>query len=92
MEKANFEEKQAYHESLKDYRDFKNAIDTAVEKAVEQALEKAVKPAVEKALEKKQIETAITCLENGIDRKTTSTITGLSIAQIEKIWKERQGQ
>ncbi|MDX2303725.1 MAG: Rpn family recombination-promoting nuclease/putative transposase [Microscillaceae bacterium] len=65
----NEEEQRAYQDSLKYYRDLKNVMDTAIEEA----------------LDKRNIEIAINALKEGIEKKTISILTGLSIEEIENL-------
>lgn len=63
------EEKEAYEESLKYYRDLKNVVDTSFEEGEK----------------KKQIEIAAKLKKNGVDIGIISSSTGLSIVEIENL-------
>jgi len=71
--KFSHEEYLSYEDSLKYYRDLKNSLDTAKEEGKEE----------------KAIEIIINSIKAGFDNQTISKITGFSIAQIEKIRKNR---
>ncbi|WP_338766437.1 Rpn family recombination-promoting nuclease/putative transposase [Bernardetia sp. ABR2-2B] len=75
--KYNEQEKYAYQDSLKVYRDMKNVIDTAVNEAVEEA--------VEEAKNQRNIEMAKDLLERGMSIKDISELSKLSIAEVEKL-------
>jgi predicted transposase/invertase (TIGR01784 family) len=68
------EEVRAYEDSLKSYRDLKNSLDTAREEGSEQ----------------RAFKIALKALEKGMTVMEVSQITGLSVAQIEKL-KENEG-
>jgi predicted transposase/invertase (TIGR01784 family) len=73
----NREEKMAYQDSLKYYRDFKNVIDTAVEEAVDIA--------VEEALEKRNIEVVKNFILAGVSDEIIMLGTNLSLEQIKAL-------
>lgn len=73
----NREEKMAYQDSLKYYRDFKNVIDTAVEEAVDIA--------VEEALDKRNIDVAKSLILEGISDEIIMLGTNLSLEQIKAL-------
>ena len=91
------EERTTYESSLKYYRDMNNVVETAkgegwqegLEEGLEKGLKKGLEEGLEKGLEegekKKAIEIAKNCLENKIDAKTISTITGLTIDEINDL-------
>ncbi len=63
------EQRDRYEQSLKHYRDFKNAIDTAVEEAVE----------------KNRASTAQKAIKSGLGDALIAELTGLDIAQIQEL-------
>jgi len=74
---------------LKHYRDWVNTLDTAESKGIEQGLVKGIKQGLVKGIEKgkkdEKIEIAILSLNQGLDIKTISLITGLTTLEIEKL-------
>jgi predicted transposase/invertase (TIGR01784 family) len=94
------EERTAYQDSLKYYRDVKNSLDTArlegevigLEKGVVIGLEKGVVIGLEKGkVEGKQersIEVAKNAIKEGASNEFIARITNLSIQEIEKLRKE----
>lgn len=71
------QERMAYEDSLKNYRDIKNVIDTAREEGLEEGIEKGEK--------KKAIEIAKQALLEGSSVEFVCKITKLSIEEIQKI-------
>lgn len=69
----NKDERMAYQDSLKYYRDFKNVIDTAVEEAVEDALEK------------RNIEVAKSLIVAGVADEIIMQSTKLNLEQIKAL-------
>ena len=70
--KFSKEEAEAYEDSLKSYRDLKNSLDTAFEEGVEKEKKEVVKKS----------------LKAGLSVQIITSITGLSLEEIEKIKKE----
>ena len=88
------EEYDAYEESLKVYRDWKNTIDTAVQKAVKKATQKARKEGLKEGLKEGRAEGLKEGLEEGLEKgrkETTYSIArqmkseGLPAVTIAKI-------
>lgn len=75
------DEYNSYEGSLKYYRDMKNSLDTAWEQGMEQGIEQGI----EQGKLNEKIEIAKLAIKNGLDDKTISQITNLSIAEIEKL-------
>lgn len=75
------EEKEAYEESLKYYRDLKNVVDTSREEGYEEGMEKGM----EKGKEKGKIEVAIELKKNKVPIEIIIQSTGLSKEEIEKL-------
>ena len=71
------QEREAYEESLKYYRDLKNVVDTSREEGREEGLEQG------KNIER--INIAKSLRDKGMSKKEVSEITGLSIEEIEKL-------
>ena len=71
--KFNKEEKQAYEESLKYYRDLKNVVDTSKQEGLEEGIEK------------RNIEIIKKGLQEGLSMEMMVTLTGLDIETIKKI-------
>ncbi len=79
------QEKARYEESLKYYRDLKNVIDTSFEEGREEGIEKGREEGIEKGREEEKVKTVLNSHKAGLDVQTISLITGLSIAEIERI-------
>ncbi|MEZ5044829.1 MAG: Rpn family recombination-promoting nuclease/putative transposase [Saprospiraceae bacterium] len=80
---ANFtkEERVAYEESLKYYRDIKNVVDTSREEGIAEGIEKGI----EKGIDKRNIEIAREMKNNGESIDIIIKYTNLTRDQIEKI-------
>lgn len=77
LAKYTSEEREAYHESVKVYRDLKNVIDTSEEKGIAKGMIKG---------EKKKAEAiAMKMKTDGLDHDTISKYTGLSIDEISEL-------
>jgi predicted transposase/invertase (TIGR01784 family) len=74
------EERTAYQDSLKYYRDVKNSLDTAKQEGEVIGLEKG-------KLEEK-LEIAQNAIKKGFDNQTIAELTGLAIEQIEELRKK----
>jgi predicted transposase/invertase (TIGR01784 family) len=85
----NKEDMNAYEASLKDKRDWKNALDTAIEEALEKGIEKGMEKGIEKGMEKgieKGVEKiARQMKKEGFPNETIAKITGLPTDKIEKL-------
>lgn len=71
------QEREAYEESLKYYRDLKNVVDTSHEEGVEEGIEKGI--------EKEKYAISKILKEKGMPYTEISEITGLSIDEIKKL-------
>jgi len=89
ISKFSRQEYQDYENSLKYYRDLKNSLDTAKEEGklqgIEEGRKEGRKEGIEEGKMKAKIEDAIKMLENGINIKLISDITGLSEQRINKL-------
>ncbi len=74
-------ELQAYHQSLKYYRDMHNVINTHYE----DGLKKGKKEGIEEGLEKGKIEMVLNFLRNNVSVEVAAEASGLSIEEIEKL-------
>jgi predicted transposase/invertase (TIGR01784 family) len=95
--KFNDEQKFAYEESMKYYRDLKNVIDTSEEVGFEKGMAKGMAKGIakgivegeiigiEKGIEKKEIEIVTNMNNEGFDIDVISKITKLSIEKVKKI-------
>ena len=70
--------------SLKEFDEI-NARQTAIRKAKKKGEKKGEKKGIEKGIEKEKLNIAKNSISQGLDDKTISTITGLSVEQIKKI-------
>ncbi len=70
-------DRKAYEESLKKHRDLKNAMDTQYMLGIEKGIEKGKREGIE--------QTSVMMLKAGISIETVSSITGLSIDQINAL-------
>ena len=70
-----------YEASLKDKRDWKNALDTATAEGMEKGMEKEI----EKGMEKERIEVVKRLKQLGVDEVIISQATQLSVEEIRKI-------
>jgi len=87
--KLDKERKFAYQQDLKARLDYKNSIDYAKELAEREGMKKGLEKGREEGREageqKKQFEIARVSLEQGLDIKTISLITGLSLEEIKNL-------
>lgn len=74
-------EREAYEESLKYYRDIKNVVDTSREEGILEGMEKGM----EKGIEKRTLEIAKEMKDNNIDIELIEKTTGLSPEEIRKL-------
>jgi len=79
----NKKEYQQYKESLKQYRDLKNVIDTAKEEAWEEGREEGREESVSLGEHKKEKQMIINMQLAGVELKMISQITGWSIQEIK---------
>ncbi|WNJ19303.1 hypothetical protein [Pontibacter sp. G13] len=75
------EEAEAHEDSLKSYRDLKNALATAFEEGREEGKEEG--------REEEKMNTVRNSLKAGLPLEVIARITGLSISEIEKMAKDR---
>lgn len=68
---------EAYRKSILEYDDVRDAVDFA--------REEGLKKGMEKGETNKQRDIALNCLKNGLGSELISTITGLSIDEINKL-------
>lgn len=74
--KLDKKERQAYEDSLKNYRDLKNVLDSNFDRGVQKGIEKGI------------VSTALNLKALGIPIEIISQATKLSIAQLEQIFKD----
>ncbi|MEM1003054.1 MAG: Rpn family recombination-promoting nuclease/putative transposase, partial [Bacteroidota bacterium] len=87
------QEKEAYEESLKYYRDLKNVVDTSKEEGLlegllegfEQGFEQGVEQGIEQGVDKRNLEIAIQMKKDGESLERIIKYTGLTKAQIERL-------
>lgn len=77
-------EREMYDIQLKRYRDNYACLDYAIEKGIRQGIEKGIEKGIEQGMDKRSKEIAKNMKDEGMDSKTISKLTGLSIEQIEK--------
>ncbi|SFV54417.1 FIG00499822: hypothetical protein [hydrothermal vent metagenome] len=58
---------------------------TAKKDGIKEGMERGIEKGMEKGVEKEKIKIAINSLENGLDIKTISLITGLTIDEINSL-------
>ncbi|MCB0522775.1 MAG: Rpn family recombination-promoting nuclease/putative transposase [Lewinellaceae bacterium] len=75
------EERKAYEDSLKYYRDMKNVVDTAKEEGLVEGMEKGI----EKGMEKKSIEIARQMKTEGFSDEQIARLTGLTSNEIRDL-------
>ena len=79
------EEREAYEDSLKYYRDLKNVVDTARDEGKEEGREEGKEEGKEEGREERNMEIAKTMKAEGFSSEQISRLTGLSIEEIEKL-------
>lgn len=83
------EERNAYEDSLKYYRDLKNVVDTSREEGIQEGIEKGIKEGVEKGIkegiEKRNFEIANKMKEKGMSKAEISELTGLNDNEINDL-------
>ena len=84
---ANYDENEylEYEESLKNYRDLKNSIDTAFDDGKLEGLEQGIEQGIEKGVEQGIEHTARNMKNDGFTVEKIIKYTGLSKEQIEKL-------
>lgn len=78
-------DRQAYHSSLKYYRDMKNVTDTAYEEGFELGQEKGVEAGMQAGMQAGIQEIARRMKQAGEPAERVSLLTGLSVAEIEQL-------
>ena len=81
--KFSKKEREAYEESLKNYRDIKNIVDTSREEGLQEGREEGL----QKGRKEREIEIVKNCVLAKMNNSTISSITGLDIAVIQEIRK-----
>jgi predicted transposase/invertase (TIGR01784 family) len=79
------EERIAYEDSLKYYRDLKNVVDTSREEGIVEGMEKGLKKGMEKGMEKRNYEIAKKMKEKGMSYAEISEMTGLDDNEINNL-------
>src|SRR5690606_26787014 len=72
------EERIAYEDSLKYYRDLKNVVDTSREEGMKEGRQEGIKEGMEKGIEKRNYEIAKKMKEKGMSNAEISEMTGLN--------------
>ena len=81
--KFSKKEREAYEESLKNYRDIKNIVDTSREEGLQEGREEGL----QKGRKEREIEIVKNCVLAKMNNSTISSITGLDLAVIQEIRK-----
>jgi predicted transposase/invertase (TIGR01784 family) len=83
------DERDAYEDSLKYYRDLKNVVDTSREEGIlegmEKGIKKGMKKGMEQGIEKRNVEIARKMKEKGMSNSEISEMTGLSEEEINNL-------
>jgi len=79
------EERQAYENSLKYYRDLKNVVDTSREEGIEEGLEQGIAQGIQEGIIKRNIEIAKKLILKGMPMKEISNITGIPMDKLTAI-------
>lgn len=79
------EDRQAYEDSLKYYRDLKNSLDTAFEEGKTEGRMEGEQIGLQKGEYRKARQTAEKCLQKGMSIEETAELTGLSIEEVRQI-------
>lgn len=82
------EEREAYEDSLKYYRDLKGVVDTSREEGILEGLKKGIEKGIEKGLERRNIEIAKKMKEKGMSNSEISELTGLTEDQVNELSAE----
>ena len=85
--KFSKKEREAYEESLKNYRDIKNIVDTSREEGLQEGLQEGREEGLQKGRKEREIEIVKNCVLAKMNNSTISSITGLDIAVIQEIRK-----
>ena len=81
-----------YEESLKNYRDWYSVMQTAeirglekgIERGIKQGIKQGIEQGIDKGIEKGRTEIARTMLAKGMNIRTISELTGLSVDEISQ--------
>lgn len=79
------EERLDYEDSLKVYRDMKNVLDTAELKGMKKGLEQGLKQGHEEGILDEKRKNAKTMKALGLPWETIAKVTGMSVAEIDKL-------
>jgi predicted transposase/invertase (TIGR01784 family) len=79
------EERLDYEDSLKVYRDMKNVLDTAELKGMKKGLEQGLKQGHEEGILDEKRKNAKTMKVLGLPWETIAKVTGMSVAEIDKL-------
>jgi predicted transposase/invertase (TIGR01784 family) len=77
----SLKDRKQYEESLKEYRDYYNTIDTAKKEAKEEGFSEGMK----EGMERRNIEIIRNAILQGLDNETIAQITGLSLEEIQQV-------
>lgn len=83
------EERAAYEESLKYYRDIKNVVDTSREEGlvegIEQGFKQGIEQGIEQGIDKRNLEITKMLIQKGMGNKEISEITGLTETKVQQL-------
>jgi predicted transposase/invertase (TIGR01784 family) len=87
------EERFAYEDSLKYYRDMKNVVDSSreegiqegIEKGIQEGIEKGLQEGIQKGIQKRNFEIAKSMKEKGMSNSEISELTGLNDDEINQL-------
>ncbi|MEZ5045276.1 MAG: Rpn family recombination-promoting nuclease/putative transposase [Saprospiraceae bacterium] len=85
--KFSKEERDAYEESLKYYRDIKNVVDTSREEGLIEGIERGIEQGIEQGIDKRNYEIAVKLIEKGMSLNEVSEITGIDVEELAKLKK-----
>ena len=81
----NPQERQAYEDSLKHYRDLKNSNDTARLEGLQEGLEEGEKIGIEKGKTEGLTQVVTAMAAKGLDIATIADMTGLPVATVQTL-------
>jgi len=79
------EEREAYEDSLKYYRDLKNVVDTSRDEGVLEGMKKGMEKGMKEGMEKRNYEIAKKMKEKGMSNSEISDMTGLDDNEIDEL-------
>ena len=79
------EERDAYEDSLKYYRDLKNVVDASREEGILEGIEQGIEQGIEKGIEKRNLEIAKRMKAKGMSNAEISEMTGLRQEEIDTL-------